>query len=365
MKRQLVAIATTLVAVFCLALPANANSDTPPTMAQMARQLADMSEQLADMQAGMSDLTVKDSHALKLNGYFEMAYATDNKAQSPGYFRQHHFSMFFSREWDHWRLFTEVEYEDGATLDGDGSTPVTGAGKINLERGWLDYQRSTAFKLRMGKFLLPHYWNVHHYPNTALTSQLPLMVRKLFPADGTGIMAHGERYRGNLGTTYNVYISNGSSPKPSGGDDNENKASGGHLSLRLADLLPRFDRLDLGASFHNERSPSQGGSMDVIGADLQINVGRFEVLAEYANRADSSTEGAYLQPSFRVTSKLFGVYRYDWYDDGIDPQCRHTLGVAWRPMPNLALKGSGSRTDFHLSGQQGFNQLDLSVAIFF
>jgi len=359
MKRHLVVIAATL----CLALPAHAAK--PPTMAEMAEQLADMSEQLAELQGGMSDLTVTDSHALKINGYFEMAYGNDNRGDKTSHFRQHHLSTFFSRNWEHWRLFTEIEYEDGVSIGGKAPGSVTGTGKVQLERGWIDYIHSDALKVRMGKFLLPQYWKVNHYPNAVLTSERPIMVRKLFPTDGTGVLIHGDLYRGGFGLGYNTYVSNGNAANPSGADDNDNKATGARLTLHLADQFEPFDRLDLGGSFHNERSPNTQGGMDVSGADLQANAGRFELLAEYAHRHDNSAEGYYVQPSVRLAKRWYGVYRFDWMDTGQSSHHRHTLGSAWRPMPNLAFKADVSSHHDNTSTPRDFQKLNLSVALFF
>ncbi|RMF84317.1 MAG: hypothetical protein D6739_06085, partial [Nitrospirae bacterium] len=240
----------------------------------------------------LDDLSAKLEERAGLSGYYDFEYVAANDASNSG-FRQHHVSLFVTRTWQRWRFFTEIEFEDFKAHDGDGEG-VDGAGAISVESAWAEYLHADWFHLRGGKFLLPEYWNVNHYPNTVLSTQRPLMVRKVFPQDTNGLMAYGTAYTGPVGATYNLYYGNGQAPNSSKEDDNQGKAVGGHLTLHFGHLLEGVSRLDVGAGGYSENAPSVGGQFDVWGVDTQVNAGRFELLAEYAKRSsDVSAEGLY------------------------------------------------------------------------
>ncbi|RMF77825.1 MAG: hypothetical protein D6739_12400, partial [Nitrospirae bacterium] len=155
-------------------------------------------------------------------------------------------------------------------------------------------------------------------------------------------------------------------PNSSKEDDNQGKAVGGHLTLHFGHLLEGVSRLDVGAGGYSENAPSVGGQFDVWGVDTQVNAGRFELLAEYAKRtSDVSAEGLYVQPSVRVWGEVRCFYRYGYLDPSDGPKHeRHTLGVNYRPRPNISLKVEGNTNDFS-DDTASFEELAASVAIFF
>jgi hypothetical protein len=233
-----------------------------------------------------------------------------------------------------------------------------------MEYGWFEYRAADALVVRGGKFLLPQYWNVNHYAPVVLSTMRPLVVRNVFPTDTVGMMLHGKVFPGATGASYSVYYANGQSTTAT--DDNPNKAVGGHVTVHLGEAVPWFSRLDLGASVHSERAASLGGGFDVVGADAQVNTTRYELLFEYAHRAaNPDVEGFYLQPSVRLFAEVRGFYRYDYLDDGANPETRHTVGVNWRPEPNVSLKLEGSTSDFARPGRESFEEVATSVALFF
>jgi len=300
-----------------------------------------------------------------LNGYYDFEYMVDNDPENPSTFRQHHLTIFVGAHRGPWRLLSEIEFEDGTNLEGDG-TDVEGKGAVNAENAWLERVFSDALTVRTGKFLLPHYWNVNHYPNVALSTNRPLMVRKVFPTDATGLMAFGNRFQGSLGATWHAYVGNGDSA--GGTDDNENKAAGAHLTVHLGELWAPFVRVDFGGGVHSERTGAGAASdaMDVWGVDAQFNSHVVEVLFEYARRsADQKREGLYVQPSVKVADAVRLFYRYDWLDTGALNQTRHTAGVNVQPRPDLALKLEVDTNHFEDSAQDAFEQVAASVALFF
>jgi hypothetical protein len=300
-----------------------------------------------------------------LNGYYDFEYRTDNAPDSPSTFHQHHLTIFVGAHRGPWRLLSEIEFEDGVNIEVEHDT-VAGSGAVNAENAWLERVFSDAFTVRTGKFLLPHYWNVNHYPNIVLSTNRPLMVRQVFPTDTTGLMAYGNRFRGRLGATWNVYVGNGESE--AGEDVNENKAAGAHLTVHLGELLAPFVRLDVGGAVHSERTGTGAAqdAVDIWGVDAQFNTHRVEVLFEYGSRkADRNREGLYVQPSLKVADTVRVFYRYDRLDTGALAQERHTVGVNVQPRPDVALKLEVNTNRFDDPSDRDYEQVAASVALFF
>lgn len=323
----------------------------------------DLSLELDLLRQDVSQLGDRLTKGLRLNGYYDFEYLADNEG-GYAHFRQHHISLFIARDWETWRLFTELEWEDGTALKGDGVPPATGTGEIKMERGWVEYLPSDAINVRMGKILLPHYWNVNHYPNVVLSTNRPLMVRNIYPTDTTGIMVYGTVYRGSMGATYRMYAGNGQSANDARNDDNVNKATGGRLTFHLGGLIG-LNRLDVSGSGYSEQNATDG-AFDVWGADAQVNVGRVELLAEYASRtANTDTEGFYVQPSARIAGELRAFYRFDSLDNGAFEEWRQTVGLNYRPEPNISLKVEVSDNDSDDPTTTQYEEVAASIALFF
>lgn len=369
----------------------------PALLAAAPASAADtgLENEVAMLREELSSLDALVIAGVRLNGYYHFEYRADNNddpsAGAPSTFTAHHASLFISRTWDQWRIFTELEWEHGARFEADPATgAVQGHGTFNVERSWAEFLPSDAVVVRGGKFLLPHYWNVHHYPNITLSTRRPLMVRRIYPESTSGVMVHGTLFPGHAGFTYHAYVGNGRDLTGEGLDANADKATGGHLTVHLATLLPGFSRVDVGAGFYNERGVDSTGATVggdyVSGADAQINAGRFELLFEYASRAatvdtaappgppslvDVDSEGFYLQPAVRVADAVWVFYRYDYLDD-LDASLSwvkhtgHTAGVNWKPRPDVALKLEGSTNRIEgPSSTPEYQEMAASLAVFF
>lgn len=356
--------ARVVLAALFLLLPTAAGAAQVAQDAGAAQDAQDLKAEVEMLARDVDGLRQQLWTGPRINGYYAFEYFINNQGNNPATFRQHALSLFITHSWDAWRVFTELEYEDGPALEADSSGNVQGKGAVTMEVGWFEYRAGDALVIRGGKFLLPEYWNVNHYPPVVLSTNRPLMVRNVFPTDSVGVMAHGKVFPGGVGGSYDLYYANGQSSTAT--DDNENKAVGGHVTIHLGALAAPFSRLDVGGSFHSERAAGLGGAYDAVGAELQANTNRLEVLAEYANRrADLSAEGFYVQPSARVYGQVRAFYRYDYLDDGTNPQTRHTLGVNWRPTANVSLKIEGNTNDYAKPGQESYDELATSVALFF
>jgi len=296
------------------------------SLEEVARDTEVLKESVAELHGALTDRA-------ELSGYYDFEYFNSNRDGDPSHFNQHHVSLFVSHTWKDWRFFTELEWEDGAELeDGDGT------GAVLVESAWVEYLHGDWFEVRGGKLLLPQYWNVNHYPNVVLSTERPLMVKEIYPGEGTGLMVHGTTYGRDVGATYHLYVTNGEDRVSE--DDNNGKAVGGRVTVHLASLVDGFSRFDIGASGYHENAPGHGGSDDVYGFDAQINTAHLELLTEFASETEDgqNNEGFYVQPSARVYREVRLFYRYGYADAGGIRQSRHTAGVNVRPMPNVSLK---------------------------
>jgi len=313
------------------------------------------------------DLEQRIDQRLNLNGYFDFEYLADDKqGGTPSSFRQHHISLFVSQTIDQWRIFSELEFEDGVAITGAGTT-VSGSGTIKMEHGWVEYMLHQGLSVRGGKMLLPQYWNVNHYPNTVLSTNRPLMVRNVFPADTTGISLQWSRHVSGFWSTLDLYVGNGESINSSKVDDNENKAVGGRLNLHLDGDFSAIQRFDIGLSYHNEKPASSSQDIAISGFEAQINSGDFELLMEWARRERNSDNkmGYYLQPSIKFAPALRGFYRFDYFNDNSSKNIRNTLGLNYRPVPPVSLKLEFNQNHMSPTVTDSYYGIATSVAVFF
>ena len=284
-------------------------------------------ETLTAMRGDLDQTSEKLNKLPHVGGYFDFEFFDDDRSNSPAAFRQHHVTLFLSQEYGKVRWFSEVEFEFGTLYKGDGGTNLTTArGEVKVEQGWGEYTFSDGLTARGGLILTPGYWNVHHWPNLVLSTRRPLMVREIYPESFTGVMGHGNKFWGDFGLNYNVYVSNGESLFSTKVDDNGDKAVGGRFSFQLP--TRSFDTFDVGISGYTD-GPSGAERTGTWGLDAQIRKGRFELLTEFATRnAAEDRTGFYLQPSYSFTERLTPFYRYDFFDVAqVDKTNEHTLGV--------------------------------------
>ncbi len=232
-----------------------------------------------------------------------------------------------------------------------------------MQQVWADYIISDALVLRSGLILVPTYWAINHAPYIQLPTRRPLLFRKVFPDNFAGLMAHGSKYWEDFGLTYYAYVGNGVSDNFAKHDDNEGKAVGGKLTFHLPSE-GILDTFDLSLSGYHE-SPNEADRVNVWGLEAQIRKGPWEVLAELAMRDSAiSRSGFFAQPSYRFNDEWATFYRYDLFDtDGDEEVQEHTLGINYRPIPEISLKLEYFYS-IH-SDDEDFNGVATSIAIAF
>ena len=293
---------------------------------------------------------------------------------------------------------SEIEFEHGSTEHG---------GSVSLEFGYLDYLISPRFGLRAGLLLAPMgFINELHEPPTFLGARRPETERQIIPSTWreNGIGIFGEA--GSL--SYRAYLINGfmGSGFEAGGlrDGRQNgaEATAKHFgAVGRLDYAPR-PGLSVAASAYLGNS----GQNDSVGARTLIweghaeyRVGGLELRglvsgASIDDVAELNAEagltgsqsigerliGWYLQAGYDVlrstsaTHSLVPYLRYEWLNTqdkvpsgfAADPATDRsitTLGMAWKPLPNIALK-----VDYQIHSNEartGVNQLNAALGYLF
>ncbi len=315
----------------------------------------ELEAEVAAQEVTTSELKSSPFGNISLHGYNDFQYiAADSSIVDS--FVQNELAIFLrhASEDEKWTFFTELEFElsdDGSFFFEDGDDES----EFEIETAWIEYHFRDGFKARAGKHLLPQYWQTYHYPNLTLSTRPPAMVGAIFPKNIIGVQARGDLwFPSERGISYVAYLGNGGDTDISEIDTNENKAVGGRLTAHLAGGK-RIDTFDLSMSGYSGRDENDEHE-DIFGFDAQIRIGKFELLSEFAfgNQfveapassgglmARSDTEGYYVQAAYRVAPKWHTFYRFDELEllsgDGDFDSEQHTLGVNFRPQPNLSLK---------------------------
>ena len=169
---------------------------------------------------------------------------------------------------------------------------------------------------------------------------------------------YGDKYWGEGGLSYVVY----------GGVDQQSEFQeatqvveteraqviGGKVTFHLPSrqFLRTFD-----VAFHRLHQVDRAGKPDEMYAvELQLSKGRFEVLGEFDHASldlvngvrSHIRQGYYVQPSYRITPKLFAVVRYDRLNRNslyVDQSslARQSAGLTYRPVPAVSLKIEADR----------------------
>lgn len=313
--------------------------EVPKTIPSAEALRQERDELLAEVRGDVEEIEERLDLRPILGGYYDFEYIDDDRSDNPGAFRQHHVTLLLSKEYEAFRVFSEIEFEFGTLFGGEGGMNLeTARGEVKVEQGWGEYLFSDQLTLRGGLLLTPGYWNVNHWPNLVLSTRRPLMVRQIYPESFAGVMGYGTKYWEDFGVTYYAYVANGVSDNFAQEDDNDDKAVGGRVSFHVP-TKKFFHLFDLGVSGYTDGSPGVQRTR-TWGLDTQVRKGPYELLAEFATRnAEEDRTGFYLQPGYRFGKQWAGFYRFDRFDiENGDEAREHTLGIRFRPIPEVSLK---------------------------
>jgi len=280
-------------------------------------------------------------------------------------------SLFVS--WDNGsklRFFSETEAENTLTLGNRQTLASSERNEANLhiERLYMDYLATDNLTVRVGKILTPvGQWNLIHVDPLVWTTSRPVATTNLFADYATGVMLQGvisggeEQY-----LEYSLYGDYSSSLVLSQETaPNFDNAQGLRLRYHLN------DNLQLGLSYVDFALQNSTAIRNhLAGFDLAWSYQRFAINSEivYRNNNFSSrstpelepinggiplptTETpyflfnrqnmwqGYLQGICPLTSTLYAVGRYEYFDQAILPTGQaEILGLTYRPKPPLAIK---------------------------
>jgi len=263
--------------------------------------------------------------------------ATFSQEEAPPWsFNQHHLNFIAIYTLSpSYRVFSEVEYEHGPSL-GDSAS----SGKIYLAKGYLEFKRSDALRVRVGKFLSPFgiYNERHDATPTFLTTRLahsvydaqPLatgLKDRLFAKFTTGVQLVGDFYPGRWEIRYHLYVGNGRGEDPGGSDDNSNKG----LGCRIV-ISPPVAKLQLGMSLYADRHGHDNDTQQrSLGLDTEFDFGslhgELELLNHWSELIDlfehpdgkfRHYRGFYILLAYRIGDKFTPCVRFGRANHDVD-----------------------------------------------
>jgi hypothetical protein len=250
-----------------------------------------------------------------------------------------------------WQIFTEIELENGITIDDDGIN--SSDAELAVERLYADYFAHPTVTLRIGKFLTPiGRWNEIHADPLVWTVSRPLVTSLPF-----GNHASGLAVRGTIGQPdgtsldYVAYVDYGEALDPSHEESTSediefpgftnvfDNAIGGQIRYHFWN-----ERAEIGLSLADFDVKDQSERKHLVGVDGRLLWHGAEITSELIYRASSGREesefGAYVQAVVPLIEQWYGVARYEHYDGALQATRANltTLALAYRPRPPLVFK---------------------------
>lgn len=337
---------------------------------------------------------VRSTTRVNLGGYFEFNYI--DRGDRISEFNQARTVVELGAQiHDRIRFYSEVEYENGAVLEGGEET----GGELELEQAYLDFEINKALNFRAGMLLVPlGRFNLYHEGHINNFVERPLVSTYISPTtwfeEGAGF--HGVPLDADwLGISYEAYLFNPANAAEVNNEEgfreirnegkspvSDKKAGAVRVAFEPARKFKRFaDFFELGLSGYysgvkgfrgvDENGNAlnlNGGALHIVSADLtweRKGVGfRGEVALAHADDGSNDTGrdhdafGYYLEayykfwPKFLNSSpfgkgfkspKLVAAVRFDSVDlnrDSLDQRDlrRLSFDLAYRPMENVAFK---------------------------
>jgi hypothetical protein len=297
---------------------------------------------------------------LEVAGYVNFRYLNDDAFQEHNFFREYSASLFLSKTIGRWRFHSELNANTAPEYDGDGIHlfPRRPSLSVKLDNGFANYNARDWLQVQAGFLFIPTYWRTHRYQSTTLTVDEPSMDQNIFPTALKGGALHGDKYWGDGGVSYIAYGGVVQQTQFLEGTQSEivqrERVAGGKLIFHVPSrqFFRTFD-----VAVH--RLHQVGGDNladETYGAELQLSKSRIEVLGEFAHATMDVVnhvrgyirQGYYIQPSYRITPKLFAFARYDRlnrdsrYADQ-NSLTRQLVGLTYRPIAAVSIKVEGNR----------------------
>ncbi len=309
------------------------------------KRLQTIEDSLLDVQEIIGSRAVVnafDSIKLDIGGFLHSAYTyIDAEDDSAGSFNRQNFELLISAELNkQWSAFYAggfLRESDDPFLTGSTTQPTFNSRNKNpLIIGWVNFSKSDAFNVRIGRFITPHgITNIEHFPATLLDPEQPQFLRPfsgdtLFPNFSTGVQLHGSSYLGaEKKLQYYIYVSNYAG-------NPENNRTGGMLEYEVT------EDVTFGVNY-SQGERTSGISYQLSGAHAYIEVGDLMWKTEYYTSSEDTPEdtdrsGGYTQPSFDLSLEWTLFYRYDVLDNGVRETQENVIGLNYVPYPNVRLR---------------------------
>lgn len=293
------------------------------------------------------------------SGYFDFEY--QSKAQN---FQQHHLSTFLQYNSKLVTVFSEVEYEYAPSYESSNNGQSTqSSGAFLIETVWADINLREWFKIRLGRHLVPAWWQTFHYPNIVLTVTRPQIIKNIFPEVDTGPMIHGSYAISTVKLNYKSWLGNGGGEVNNSKDNSDKRKSFG---LRgEVEHLPFFDYSHIGFMYMDQPTVGTSERSDIWGVDTILEYKGVGINGAY--HWTHNLSGYYIVPSYRYdfddTHSLTGYYTYDFKTTGAKNFETKTIsryfGLRYSYQEQLSVKVE------HLRDQNGRNDYLTQVAYFF
>ncbi|WP_243325262.1 TonB-dependent receptor [Geothrix sp. SG200] len=277
---------------------------------------------------------------------------------------------------------SEIEFEHGGYSDDKPE------GEVVVEFAYLDFLINKAFNIRAGQMLVPMgFINELHEPPAFLGARRPMVERTLIPATWheNGVGVHGD-LPGNL--TYRVYLMNGLDASGFGASGiRGGRQAGKEANAQSLAWTGRLDWTPIpgvlaGASFYtgnsNQTGLGEALTTTVWDAHAEYRARGFQVRGLYTRASNTAGAVAALDvadPAREVGTKQWGGYleagydllrgsrqalipyvRYERLDaqqqvaagvfaDGSRDRTLLTTGVAYKPIPQVAVKADWTRDE--------------------
>jgi len=334
----------------------------PPPAAAPAQTVQ---EELRAQTDAINSLRETVNSKVNLNGYYNFRFSADTST-TPIAFQQHHLGVLMGKQLGEFNFLMELELQNvphhpeisGETeahvAESAGAVDISGEGQVAVENAWMEYNPNHYFGIRAGKQLSPQYWWQNHYPNLTYSTDAPIYLRELFPAELVGVMVQGSAAKAvnssELGLGYKFYVANNNFEGNSRADLRDGKAYGGRAQFKfLTGNLVK--KADVAVDFYKGQVGLVSNELvedHVTGWESQLEISRFLFQHEYARGTSQGLKrtGYYVQPAARISDDWLAFYRVEQL---VSPRIfkaerRYLIGVNYRPMPQIVFKGEWYRS---------------------
>jgi hypothetical protein len=251
---------------------------------------------------------------------------------------------------------------------------------VKLDSASVNYNWRDSLQGEVGFLFVPTYWRTHRYQSTTLTVDEPLIDQNVFATAFKGARIHGDKYFEEGGLSYEFYGGAGQRSEFQNDTRISTIERSQILGAKAILHLPSrhfFDVFDLGFHRMHEHITVYDRN-EIYGVEIRLDKDRLGFLGEFAHSSQEILDGRrayivqgfYLQPSYRMTRKLFAVARYDrlnrdsrFADE--NALARTSAGLTYRPASGVSLKLEVDRQQPQAGRLPAYYGITISMVYFF